>query len=137
MTRELQTPLGYTKLLRELKERIRIAQVRAALAVNRELVLLYWSIGRDILARQQQAGWGAQIIDRLARDLGSEFPGVEGFGPPWGFRRGLARPRICGNRLLHNCLGATRLVFLTGSRIGLHGCGSCRQRSSTAGAKTF
>jgi DUF1016 N-terminal domain len=59
MTRELQTPPGYTKLLRELKERIRTAQVRAALAVNRELVLLYWSIGRDILAKQQQAGWGS------------------------------------------------------------------------------
>src|ERR1700761_1625932 len=81
MTRELQTPPGYTKLLRELKERIRIAQVGAALAVNRELVLFYWSIGRDILAKQEQAGWGTKIIDRLARDLGSEFPGVEGFGP--------------------------------------------------------
>jgi DUF1016 N-terminal domain len=65
----------------ELKNRIRSAQIRAASAVNRELVLLYWSIGRDILARQQTEGWGARVIDRLAHDLQTEFPGVEGFTP--------------------------------------------------------
>ena len=74
-------PAGYSAFLAELKQRIRTAQTRAALAISRELVLLYWSIGRDILARQQAEGWGAKIIDRLARDLGSEFPGVEGFSP--------------------------------------------------------
>ena len=52
----LAIPKGYDALLRELKERIRAAQVWAALAVNRELVLLYWSIGRDILARQKENG---------------------------------------------------------------------------------
>jgi DUF1016 N-terminal domain len=46
----------YEDFLRDLKDRIRIAQVRASLAVNRELVLLYWQIGRDILTRQQQQG---------------------------------------------------------------------------------
>jgi DUF1016 N-terminal domain len=59
----LALPKGYEALLRDLKERIGAAQVRAALAVNRELVLLYWSIGRDILARQKEHGWGAEIID--------------------------------------------------------------------------
>ncbi len=81
MVKELQTPPGYTVLLTEIKERVRTAQVRAALSVNRELILLYWSIGRDILARQKAAGWGAKIIDRLAKDLGAEFPGIEGFSP--------------------------------------------------------
>lgn len=52
------TPAGYADWLAELKTRIRSAQQRAALAVNRELVLLYWQIGRDILARQAQQGWG-------------------------------------------------------------------------------
>ena len=54
----LVLPEGYEPFLKNLKERIRTAQVRAALAVNRELVLLYWSIGRDILARQREHGWG-------------------------------------------------------------------------------
>lgn len=81
MNSALQPPSGYSELLQALKERIRTAQVRAALAVNRELVLLYWSIGRDILERQNVEGWGAKVIDRLAHDLQNEFPGVEGFSP--------------------------------------------------------
>lgn len=55
--------------------------MRAAFAVNRELILLYWSVGRDILARQQAEGWETKVIDRLAHDLQNEFPGVEGFSP--------------------------------------------------------
>ena len=70
---------GYDDFLRELKERIRNAQVRAALSVNRELVLLYWQIGREIIIRQQQQGWGAKVIERLARDLKAAFPDIKGF----------------------------------------------------------
>jgi predicted nuclease of restriction endonuclease-like (RecB) superfamily len=72
-------PEGYGALLADLKERIRAVQVRAALAVNRELVLLYWQIGREILARQAQEGWGAKAIKRLAEDLKQEFPEMKGF----------------------------------------------------------
>ena len=72
-------PTGYDDFLRDLKARIRTVQVRAALAVNRELVLLYWQIGRDILERQEREGWGAKVIDRLSRDLRREFPEVKGF----------------------------------------------------------
>ena len=72
---------GYDELFAALKERIQSAQVRAALAVNRELVLLYWSIGRDILARQQAQGWGARVVDRLAADLRRAFPELKGFSP--------------------------------------------------------
>src|SRR5215472_8761469 len=72
---------GYEPFLKELKERIRTAQVGAALAVNRELVLLYWSIGRDILTRQKQHGWGAKIIDRLAADLRNALREMTGFSP--------------------------------------------------------
>jgi predicted nuclease of restriction endonuclease-like (RecB) superfamily len=77
----IQKFAGYDEFLRDLKERIQQAQLRAALSVNRELVLLYWEIGRDILTRQQQQGWGAKVIDRLARDLRRAFPGVKGFSP--------------------------------------------------------
>lgn len=74
-------PEGYDDFLRDLKRRIREAQGRAALAVNRELVLLYWEVGRDILGRQQQQGWGARVIDRLAADLHHAFPEMRGFSP--------------------------------------------------------
>jgi predicted nuclease of restriction endonuclease-like (RecB) superfamily len=74
-------PQGYNAFLKDLKERIRSAQIKAALAVNRELVLLYWTIGRDILAQQQRHGWGAKVIDRLATDLHHAFPKTQGFSP--------------------------------------------------------
>lgn len=73
------TPDGYTEWLVDLKSRIHSAQQRAALAVNRELVLLYWQIGRDILARQAEQGWGAKVIERLAHDLRTAFPEMKGF----------------------------------------------------------
>ncbi len=72
-------PPGYDEFLRDLKQRISQTRLRAALSVNRELVLLYWQIGREILARQSLRGWGARVIERLAADLHSEFPNVQGF----------------------------------------------------------
>lgn len=72
-------PAGYTDWLAELKTRIHTAQQRAALAVNHELVRLYWHIGRDILDRQAREGWGAKVIDRLAHDLRTAFPDMKGF----------------------------------------------------------
>lgn len=69
----------YDEFLRNLKERIQSAQIRAALAVNRELVWLYWQIGREILMRQQQQGWGAKVISKLAKDLQKAFPEMKGF----------------------------------------------------------
>jgi len=70
---------GYAELLRILKERIRSAQVRTTLTVNRELVLLYWQIGREILSIQKSKKWGAKVIDRISTDLRREFPGIKGF----------------------------------------------------------
>jgi predicted nuclease of restriction endonuclease-like (RecB) superfamily len=74
-------PEGYGDWLKELKNRIHSAQQRASLAVNRELVLLYWQIGQDILTRQAQQGWGAKVIERLAQDLRLAFPDMKGFSP--------------------------------------------------------
>lgn len=75
----LPVPEGYALWLDELKGRIHGAQQRAALAVNRELVQLYWQIGRDILQRQATQGWGSKVIERLAHDLRVAFPGMKGF----------------------------------------------------------
>ncbi|MFT5591140.1 MAG: putative nuclease of restriction endonuclease-like (RecB) superfamily [Bradyrhizobium sp.] len=74
-------PEGYADWLTELKSRIHGAQQRATLAVNRELVLLYWQIGHDILTRQAAQGWGAKVIERLALDLRAAFPEMKGFSP--------------------------------------------------------
>lgn len=72
-------PVSYPALLAEIKDRVRGAQLRAHLAVNRELVLLYWQIGRVIVSRQKLEGWGKSVIERLAADIQREFPGIEGF----------------------------------------------------------
>lgn len=69
----------YDHFLHSLKERIRNAQIRTALAVNRELVLLYWQLGQEILVRQREQGWGAKVISRLAQDLQKAFPEMKGF----------------------------------------------------------
>jgi predicted nuclease of restriction endonuclease-like (RecB) superfamily len=70
---------AYVGLLDELKGKIGSAQVKAALAVNAELVRLYWEIGNLILSRQQKEGWGTKVIDRLAQDLKAAFPDMKGF----------------------------------------------------------
>ena len=68
----------YPALLAGIKKRIRDAQVRASLAVNRELILLYWGIGKEILDRQELEGWGTKVIERLAEDLQGAFPEMRG-----------------------------------------------------------
>lgn len=72
-------PNDYHKFLNALKQRIRTAQIRASLAVNEEMITLYWEIGREILDRQQQEGYGTKVVDQLARDLKKEFPDLAGF----------------------------------------------------------
>jgi len=69
----------FTALLADVKSRIQAAQTRAALAVNAELVRLYWDIGRIIDERQKREGWGAAVIPRLARELHNELPELKGF----------------------------------------------------------
>src|SRR5215471_6968202 len=72
---------SYQELLARLKNQIRTAQFRAAVAVNQQLVLLYWQIGTEILTRQKEDGWGTRVIERLAKDLRSEFPDMQGLSP--------------------------------------------------------
>ena len=76
---DLPLPSGYLEVLEGIKERISTARIRASLSVNRELIILYWEIGRLILKRQESEGWGAKVIDRLSIDLNREFPDQKGF----------------------------------------------------------
>ena len=74
-------PSDYQSFLGSLKERVQQAQLRALVAVNRELIILYWHIGQGILERQGQEGWGSKVIDRLSQDLHAAFPSMRGFSP--------------------------------------------------------
>jgi predicted nuclease of restriction endonuclease-like (RecB) superfamily len=76
---EASTPDGYRDWLADLKSRIRETRLRTALAVNSELIGLYWRIGQDILERQARDGWGGKVVYRLAADLRTEFPESRGF----------------------------------------------------------
>ena len=72
-------PEGYEEFLGELKERIRTARIRASLAANRELIELYWHIGRSVVEKQKISGWGNAVIAHLGDDLQKAFPGESGF----------------------------------------------------------
>jgi len=74
-----QLPANYPELLDDLKSRIRAVQVKAALSVNRELITLYWHIGRSIVERQHTEGRGKAVVERLSEDLQREFPRISGF----------------------------------------------------------
>ena len=79
MTRMTKLPSDYGRWIQSIKDRVRNAQFRAMVAVNVELMLLYWDSGRAILDRQAAEGWGTKVVQRIATDLAVEFPGAKGF----------------------------------------------------------
>jgi predicted nuclease of restriction endonuclease-like (RecB) superfamily len=80
VTRDI-LPADYQALLQSIKIRVQQAQLKAVVAVNTELIVLYWQIGKEILARQEKEGWGTKVIDRLSADLHAAFPQMKGFSP--------------------------------------------------------
>jgi predicted nuclease of restriction endonuclease-like (RecB) superfamily len=68
----------YLQILEELKQKIKTAQVKAALSVNSQMVILYWEIGKTILDRQEKEGWGTKVVQNLAKDLQTSFPEMKG-----------------------------------------------------------
>ena len=89
MPNTFTTSADYAAWLGEVKSRIQSARISAARAVNRDLILLYWDIGRGIVEKQEQLGWGKSVVDRLAADLKREFSGLTGFSARnlWEMRR--------------------------------------------------
>jgi len=79
MAEKPETYAGYAAFLSDIKNQVLAARTRAAFAVNAELVLLYWTIGREISLRMQEHGWGSKVVDQLASDLRREFPEMKGF----------------------------------------------------------
>ncbi len=74
-------PRDYAEILSEIKRRIQQERLRVVMAANSAMVLLYWDIGRMILNRQERAGWGAKVIDRLSADLREANPEMQGLSP--------------------------------------------------------
>jgi predicted nuclease of restriction endonuclease-like (RecB) superfamily len=89
MKAKLPSTREYAQFVTELKQRIASARLHAARAVNRDLVLLYWDIGKGIVERQAAMGWGDSVVEALAKDLQKDFPGISGFSArnPWHMRR--------------------------------------------------
>ena len=78
----------YRQWLGALKTRFRQVQIKAAVAVNTELLRFYWELGADIAVRQTKHAWGSGFLENLSRDLTREFPDMKGFS-----RRNLERVR--------------------------------------------
>ncbi len=72
---------SYKSFLFEVKQKIQDAQVRAVFTVNKEMLLLYWRIGKLILKRQAAQGWGSSVINQLSKDLKKAFPNMKGYSP--------------------------------------------------------
>ena len=76
---QFPVPAEFSQLLSDIKSRIQQSQAQAVLAVNAELVRLYWDVGQLLALRQSQQGWGAAVIPRLSRELQNELPEIKGF----------------------------------------------------------
>ena len=70
---------SYATFLKQIKDKIATSQLKAVVAVNNELILLYWEIGKSLHQKQQEEGWGSKTIERLSKDIQNMFPGIEGF----------------------------------------------------------
>jgi len=79
MGQTFSTDKTYKEWILELKGRVQSAQVKAAVTVNRQLLELYWDLGREICEKQKTAAWGDGLIDQLTKDLTAAFPGMKGF----------------------------------------------------------
>lgn len=79
MKNELVDSSSYIKALEQIKTDIQQSQLRAAISVTKELTMLYWRIGKMLSEKVSTEGWGAKVIEKLARDLASSFPDLSGF----------------------------------------------------------
>ncbi len=76
---DIQLDQSYKTWVKQLKEKVYSARMRAVLAVNQEQIKLYWEIGKAIIDQQKKSHWGAKLLDQISRDLRSTFPDMKGF----------------------------------------------------------
>lgn len=110
-------PTDYTQFLVEIKQRIRSAQYEAMKAVNKEMIQLYWDIGKQITEKQKQSGWGKSVVETLSLDLQKEFPGIKGFGTSNLWSMAQFYSEYQGNEILQPLVGeiswSKHLVIMT------------------------
>jgi hypothetical protein len=107
---------NYPALLKEVKDRIRRAQIKATMTANAEMVLMYWDVGRIIAERRAAEGWGAKIIQRLAQDIRNDLPEIKGFS-----ERNLKRMLAFHNEYSELPIGPTALAQLPAAEESLIG----------------
>jgi hypothetical protein len=78
-TSDVFSPQSYARLLEQIKTDIRQTQLRSALSITKELIMLYWRIGKILIEKTREEAWGAKPLERLSRDLKSDFPDISGF----------------------------------------------------------
>ncbi len=131
----VELPGDYADFLKQVKQRVKTERLKAASSANVVQILMYWDIGHDILRKQEQAGWGAKVIDRLAYDLKEAFPEMNGFSArnlkymrkfteEWPVREIVQRT-------------VAQIPFWKNSRSRNYGFGMLSKQSQMAGAKTF
>ncbi len=72
---------SYMQFIEKIKEQIRTQRISVVMKANSSMICLYWTIGKAILEKQEEEGWGAKVIDRMAKDLKEAFPDMSGFSP--------------------------------------------------------
>ena len=72
---------SYMQFIEKIKEQIRMQRISVVMKANSSMICLYWTIGKAILEKQEEEGWGAKVIDRMAKDLKEAFPDMSGFSP--------------------------------------------------------
>jgi predicted nuclease of restriction endonuclease-like (RecB) superfamily len=78
-TQALQLDKNYTNFLNDIKNRLKKAQIRAALAANSELIKFYWQLGCDLIEKQKAFKWGDQFLEQFSQDMRKTFPELQGF----------------------------------------------------------
>src|SRR5579864_8549765 len=76
---EIKLNSDYVALITHLKEKVKTTQLKAAMSVNREVIGLYWYIGKKIIEKQKESNWGSGLVETISRDLQNAFPETQGF----------------------------------------------------------
>jgi predicted nuclease of restriction endonuclease-like (RecB) superfamily len=118
MKRDLLGTAEYGEFVAELKARVLSARVSAARAINRDLILLYWDIGRAIVRKQKELGWGKSVVENLSRDLRSAFPSTTGFSPDNLWRMRQLYAAYSDTKFLRQAVPELRRIFSLGPSPG-------------------